>query len=447
MKKNIIIPIIITVITLIIGVVVLLLLNIKNTIVSSVTLDINPSIEINLDKNRKVVSLIALNEDANDIVSEKSNGKDLEEALRLLTDRLIEKGYLSEEKTVILIYSKGNIDNNDFRGRLGTILEEKRIDSEIIGVDVISKEDEALARKYNISPAKAAYINSVIKNDNVNIEQLKDKSVDEITEYGRTGNYCDEGYILDGSRCLKETGRVKASEGKVCPRDTYEFEGKCYEETNSIDGENDYCSDGFTMSDGMCSLTEVRNAKGICEEGRYDEASDLCISEEYIGDATEYCRDPGRTLLDHKCLATKPSINGGCLGNDMYYNGKCLNTVDDYYMSEYMCPDGSTNSRPNGELLYEDNRCMKEKRVSPKSYECDKDYTLDGRTCVRQESRHVEKEKVCPSGYTKIEFDRCVNLNNIKEHEDGFVCDQENTKVKGNECIIYEIKEAYNKGR
>ena len=73
MKKKIIISIIGCLI-LIIGIIGFIIWN-NNRIVSTFTLDINPSIEINLDKNDKVKSVVALNEDAKGIIGKDLKGK------------------------------------------------------------------------------------------------------------------------------------------------------------------------------------------------------------------------------------------------------------------------------------------------------------------------------------------------------------------------------------
>ena len=438
MKKNRIILIIICLLFIVLVGISFFFWN--NKTLSIVTLDINPSIEIQLMKENTVKKVIALNEDGKKIISNNLKGKKLEESLKIIVDNIIEKGYAEDEHLIVLLYSNGNIDNGKIISLLADQFAQKGADAEMISVDKITKEDKKMAEKYGISPAKAVYINELTKkNKNLSAAELINKQVKELIEMKNTSNYCEEGYTLEGDLCYKEIERVAASIGDVCPRYYFEYNGTCYEEVGSIDGPNDTCLDNFTMENGVCTLTDSHRAQGHCESGEYNDRDDVCIEKEYTGDAYEYCRDPGRTLYDHKCLATKPSINGGCLGNDMYYNGKCVNTIDDYYLAEWMCPDGQNISRPNGELLYEDKKCYNEKRTAPISYTCEDGFTVNGNTCIKVETHPIEKEKICPTGYTLIQMDRCINLNKTKEFESGHVCKEENSKVKGNQCIIYEI--------
>ena len=71
--KKIIILLVIIILLLVVGI--FGYIKYTNKIVSTVTLDINPSIEINLNKSNKVVNVIALNEDAKDIIGSDLKGK------------------------------------------------------------------------------------------------------------------------------------------------------------------------------------------------------------------------------------------------------------------------------------------------------------------------------------------------------------------------------------
>ena len=49
----------------------------NNIAISKITLEINPSIEIRLNRNNKVVRVVPLNDDAKEIVKGNSMGKDM----------------------------------------------------------------------------------------------------------------------------------------------------------------------------------------------------------------------------------------------------------------------------------------------------------------------------------------------------------------------------------
>ena len=438
MKKKVIIPIIAVVLVLIIGVVSFVIIN-NNKIVSTITLDINPSIEINLNKNEKVINVIALNDDAKDIIDDNFKGKNIEETLNTITDNLVEKGYANEGDLLeVILYTDGIISDKEFEEKLTKAFREKRISPDIIVVENVTEEDEELAKKYNISPAKVSYIKSIIKeNENVNLEDLVNKSVNELKETKETGYYCEGEYVLDGELCYKEVDRKSANNGNVCPSGYMEYNGKCYEETASIEGEKLICAEEFELKEGKCIKSSNYKPVGECANGVLISDENICKEQEYVGYGREYCRDSGRTLYEHKCLATKPSVNGGCLNGDMYYNGKCVNTRDDYYISDWECPDGSYtyNDENRG-------KCYKDKKTTRPTYKCDEGFVLENNLCVRTEIIKPKKEKSCPSGYTLVNDNMCLNYNKTANKIDGFVCEGENTKLIGKECIIYDVIEA-----
>ena len=178
-KKKIII--LIAVLFIILGIIGYILWN--NRITSTIYLDINPSIEINLTRNNKVKNILALNDDAKDIINDDLKGKSINDTLKVITNNVIEKGYVEDGNVVILLYTKGNIDKQELQNQIKTNFDKKELYADIIIVDNVTKEDEELANKYNISPAKASYINSVSKdNSNLSIDTLLEKSVKEIKE-------------------------------------------------------------------------------------------------------------------------------------------------------------------------------------------------------------------------------------------------------------------------
>ncbi|MBR3660903.1 MAG: hypothetical protein IKN63_03255 [Bacilli bacterium] len=436
MKKKIIISIV-ACLFLIIGIIGFLIWN--NVLISTITLDINPSIEIKLDRKGNVKSVIALNDDAKEIIDNKFEGKSLNELLYDIVSKVIDKGYIENDHVVILLHSKRYNQEEQVGVEIEKLFNERHIDVDVIVIQNITKDDEKLAKKYNISLAKASYINSILKeNSNINEDDLVYKSVNDLDETKNTGNYCPDGYNLEGSMCFKEKERIAATKGEVCPRGYMDYNGICYEETVGVEGEESVCREEFELKDGSCIKTSSYRPIGNCSSGVLNNDEEICVEKEFVLIGEEYCRDPGRTLYEHKCLATKPSINGGCLNGDMYYNGKCVNTRDDYYVSEWKCPDGTYNMRDDGD----ESKCYQDKKTTRPTYDCDDGFVLENNMCVRTEINKPETEMLCPSGYTKVDFNRCINMNHTKNFETGFVCDIENARVVNDKCVIYEVIEA-----
>lgn len=193
MKKKIIIGVSILVI-LIIGVVLYFLLNKKgntnqpiekfdDVAIYTITLDINPSIKIELNKDKKVINVIALNDDAKEIINEDFKGKTFEEEIEILSVNLNNK-HLLEDATIIV--SSENIDEEELKSVINNSFQTKSITYDLI-IPKITETAKGNASKYNISEGKAAYLESIInENPKLNIEDIATSSVKEIYDKIKT---------------------------------------------------------------------------------------------------------------------------------------------------------------------------------------------------------------------------------------------------------------------
>jgi len=97
-------------------------------VASTVTLDINPSIEIKLDEDDNVISVAAINYDADEVVQKniKYKGLTIEQVLDILIPRLEALGYIvssTDETNVILIEVDSN--NESIRARVEAAFQTK----------------------------------------------------------------------------------------------------------------------------------------------------------------------------------------------------------------------------------------------------------------------------------------------------------------------------------
>ena len=202
-KKVIIISSVLLVFVLVVALIISLVFNKKkdlnteqekfdNEIVSILTIDVNPSIEINLNKDNIVVSVVALNDDAKVVVNNSNYEKEnLENVLSMLVDSLKQNNYLSDEKNLILI----NVDSKDenllemVKNKTNESLEKNKVNGEIVIQQVEeTSELKELAEKNNITISKAYYIQEQIKNEEgLKVEDFKDTSITEIKE--KVNNY------------------------------------------------------------------------------------------------------------------------------------------------------------------------------------------------------------------------------------------------------------------
>ena len=449
MKKKIIIPIILLII-IVVGAIIFI--NKKNKIISTILLDINPSIEINLDKDEHVISVIDKNSDAKDIViNTKSNS--LEETLDKIADNLINNGYIDNDQLIILVYSKGNINNQKVEDNIRDSFGRKNIHTEIISINEITEEDKKLANKYNISISKASYINSIVNtNQNINIDNLVNKSVRDLNETKQTGRYCSDDYTLEGDWCYKEIARENAKEGNVCPNGYFEENGICYEETPFEDTEELECRDEFNLNDNNCIriLEEEKEPIYYCEHGELKTEGEIrwhnwkggsaCVDASTGKAPTQRCLTINHIMIEGECAdGPKPTINGGCEPGDYLVNGGCY-TKDNG--DQWVCPDGGIYEKSKGTYMDICPDTLTYTKPSIKGYTCHDGFELKNDKCIKEEIESPQKKRICKEGYTKIDNDRCLNLSKTTSKENGYYCEGENTRLKGNICITYEVVEA-----
>lgn len=148
-------------------------------VVSSLTMDINPSIKIELNKDNKVVNIYALNDDAKDVISSNYKEKSLDDVLKNITDNLVTKDYFKKDTTIIINVT-GSIKSETVKELIVTEAKINDVNVNIIEPN-ITESGKKLAEKLGITEAKASYLEDVIsKNPDVKIEDIKDKSVSEI---------------------------------------------------------------------------------------------------------------------------------------------------------------------------------------------------------------------------------------------------------------------------
>ena len=455
MKKNMIIPIsIILLLVILLGIIGINYL--KNKPVSIITLDINPSIEIGLNKKDEVVSIKALNEDAKNVISDDLKGKSLDTAISDIADSVIAKGYIEEDRVVVLIHSEGQVNNSDVEDKLKNTFGEKRIDTEVITIEKINKEDEKLANKYNISASKAAYINSIKEeNENVPIENIINKPVEELKETKNKGLYCDEGYTLDGNSCKKEISREAASAGIVCPRGYYEYKNICYQEGGMVDTGKLFCFSEFTLQDDKCYRVITDNAiptKFNCEKGEAHTRLEMGLTGADAGDANQIvcvdyskathpvtpCELPAsdpteRMSYGGKCYWHRaPVISTGCPGK-IKVNGECWDDATNIYIC--------AGYRDGKQYKSKDEYCEHSiKYYDPvvTEYKCEDDFTLNDTKCIKEEIQDAEHEWACANGYTLVDNDKCINYDDIANKENGYYCNNKEESLRGNMCITYE---------
>lgn len=219
MKKKIIIGVSVLVV-IILGIITFLLLNktekVKKPIekfddvtVYTITLDINPSIKIELNKDKRVINVTALNDDAKEVINEDFKEKTFEEEIELLSVNLNNK-HLLEDATIIVTIE--NMDETEVKDILNKSFENKSVTYDLL-VPQITESAKEIASKFNISQGKAAYLESIInENPKLNIEDIASSSVKEIDD--KINTIKDEEKNNKPNDSISSQNKVKPSVGR-----------------------------------------------------------------------------------------------------------------------------------------------------------------------------------------------------------------------------------------
>ena len=145
-----------------------------NAVASVVSLDVNPSIELKVNRSEKVLACTPLNEDAKAILADMSNGADLkgaklDVAVNAIVGSLVRNGYLDSISSAIMI----SVEDKD-TARAEKL--QRELTSTVDGVLQTSEAKAAVltqtltqdagreqqARENSISTGKAALVNCVL---------------------------------------------------------------------------------------------------------------------------------------------------------------------------------------------------------------------------------------------------------------------------------------------
>ena len=171
-----------------------------HAVASVVSLDVNPSIELKVSRNAKVLSCTPLNEDAKAILADMSGGADLkgaklDVAVNAIVGSLVRNGYLNSISSAIMI----SVEDKD-TARAEKL--QRQLTSTVDGVLQTSEARAAVltqtltqdagleqqARENNISTGKAALVNRVLAlNSTLRFDALAKLSVEELKDLAEAG--------------------------------------------------------------------------------------------------------------------------------------------------------------------------------------------------------------------------------------------------------------------
>ena len=187
---------------------------------SIVSLDVNPSIEIKLNKNNDIVDVDGVNDFADDIIDDLNVEKlPLNEAINEITNALIKNNFLTNDGQLLISVQSSNPEiaavlSDELTANLNTTLSNTNIE---ILTQVVEK-DKALAdfaKTNNISIGKATFVSKIAeKDDTLTKEQLANLPIADIQTIV-TDRKIDISDIVDFEDYNEELANVKNAEERL----------------------------------------------------------------------------------------------------------------------------------------------------------------------------------------------------------------------------------------
>ncbi len=279
-------------------------------VASTVSLDVNPSIELTVNKNERVLSCTGLNEDAAIVLSDYADGKDLKGvtlkvAVNALVGSMLNHGYLEDLSSAILI----SVEDKDSQRALrlqqeltasvdSTLLE--RSSQAAILTQSVARDSSLTqqAKANNISTGKAALVkevianNAALKDDDATRAALAALSVEELRDLSRRS---DVPHLpLDKSQVASDTvayaGLADAAPLKYVVDPEFDELVPYYEVEIYYNGrEYEYAVDAFTgdILSGPGNVLNGQSAPGITASALPSPGSRKLSEEEAFERAAE----------------------------------------------------------------------------------------------------------------------------------------------------------------
>ena len=178
------------------------------SVATVIGIDVNPSIELRVNKNDTVVKALALNSDAEIILDEmKLKGVDCDVAVNALIGSMLRHGYIDELKNSILI----SVDNPDAQksaeleerlmNEINSILSGSSVEPAVMAQSVSDDASlKSLAEQYGISAGKATLIQKICNADPTKtFESLAGLSVNDLYLIAETKSISTENSVTQGT--------------------------------------------------------------------------------------------------------------------------------------------------------------------------------------------------------------------------------------------------------
>ena len=197
-------------------------INTRDVVAASISLDVNPSVEIKINKDEKVIEVVALNEDAKKVIGDMDfTGSDLKLTVNALIGSMVRNGYINELTNSILV----SVDDSNaemasqleekLMNEISTLIDEGSVMAQQVNADEGVKQ---IAETYGITLGKAQLIKELSDKTTIyTYEELAGLTINELnllsrnlneSQVQRNGQPSDKAYI--GEEKAKEIALADA---------------------------------------------------------------------------------------------------------------------------------------------------------------------------------------------------------------------------------------------
>ena len=177
-----------------------------------ITLDVNPSLNINVDANDKVIDVTPLNDDARTVIGDMDfAGSGLDVTVNALIGSMLMNGYLDDIRNSILVSvangdaAKAESLQQQVSDMINSAVGEGGFEASVLTQTVTSTSETAsLAQQYGISEGKAELILKVVAADpTLTVESLAPLSVNDISLIASSRSLSDSSVSQTGTASSK----------------------------------------------------------------------------------------------------------------------------------------------------------------------------------------------------------------------------------------------------
>ena len=162
----------------------------QHKVVSTVSLDVNPSVELRVNRQERVLEALALNADAQEILGDMDlKGSDLNVAVNAVIGAMVRSGYITEMSNSILI----SVDSEDDASakalqekltvEVSRLLNTQNFAGAVLSQTVEPEEElKSRAEQYNITLGKASLIDQIVREEEqYSFEDMAELTIHQLT--------------------------------------------------------------------------------------------------------------------------------------------------------------------------------------------------------------------------------------------------------------------------